>query len=236
MASAPTTASFTIGVLEDERIAGLDASGIAALLSRMSFERSRIVFVTDAPASDANLGAGPAATAAGAPLLIAGATVPDATAREIERLGASSVIVYGAADGVSDEAARVLAAMGCIVERVAPVDMAHSTDVAYVVGDTYADRLIVETIAAARPGPVVKAADSGRLTAPEIIVASELPGVDRYALSVSMAVAAFPSGTAVFLQAGLGAVVLLSPDGVPMPATRVVDALHPSLVAVLGEV
>jgi hypothetical protein len=64
---------------------------------------------------------------------------------------------------------------------------------------------------------------------------ARLVGSGRLATSVALALSSLPASTAVFVASGSSGVVLRAPDAVPVPAGRVIDALGPSLVAVLDE-
>jgi len=193
------TEPLTIGVLEDERVTGLDGPTLAAAISLAMHDRSPVAYLANVTAIEAGIRACAAAAAADAPLLLTGPTsLPDATCRELERLGAESVVIVGDHDVVDAEIEDELTARGFDVSRLADDDAA-----------------------------VTRVTDR--------FVANRLRGRDRIARSIALAIATLPPATPVYVADDNAAVVVHAPDRVPIPAGRVIDALSPSIVAVMEE-
>ena len=161
---------FFLGTLRSDRLAGVDAPGTAAAISADRFEPGVDVayLVTRSGYADA-LGAGPAAAAAGGPVLLTDkAGLPAVTKAELERLDPARVVVIGGTAVIDEAVVDQTRAIVDDVERVAGADRAATAaslsaatfapgvDVAYVVtGAGFADGLVAGAAAAESGGPVL---------------------------------------------------------------------------------
>jgi putative cell wall-binding protein len=153
-----------------ERIAGTDAAGTAAALSARSFEprAAATVFVAAAESFPDAIAAGPAAAQLGGPLLlVAGGSLPAATADELRRLEPDRVVIVGTAASVSESVLDAIDLIVPEVERVSGVDayaaasavaarfLPHATTEVVASGPGFANGLVAVPLAAARQAPIL---------------------------------------------------------------------------------
>lgn len=233
---------FAIGVMDTERLAGVTSIDTAVAISEATFpDGANTVFVATRGGFADVLGAGPAAAAAGAPILLTNPNaLAAATSAEIERLGAERIVVVGGTDAISDAVAAELAMVGT-VERVAGTDryetavaLSEATfepgvDVVYVAtGVAFPDGLVAGAAAAAQGGAPVLLTDGETLSAatraelerlaPGSIVV--VGGTAAVAASVEDALGSFTTGTVTRLAgidryATAAAVAATFPAGSP---------------------
>jgi predicted outer membrane repeat protein len=174
-----TFSPFAIGQLQTDRLAGATAIDTAAAISRSTFaDGAPTVFVATRGGFADVLGAGPAATAAGAPILLTMPdSLPDATRAEIERLAPKHIVVVGGTAAISGGVFDELNGLADDVQRVAGADryataaaisaasFAPGVDVAYVAtGTGFADGLVAGAAAAGDNGGPVLLSDGSSLS------------------------------------------------------------------------
>jgi putative cell wall-binding protein len=115
-----TVATTLAGYGTVQRRAGADRYATAVEVSKATFaSASTVVLITGAAFPDAMVGA-PAAAAAGGPLLIVRSdSVPATVLAELDRLGATDIIIVGGTSAVSDMVKDQLAVTGRTVTRLA---------------------------------------------------------------------------------------------------------------------
>lgn len=112
--------------LPTERLQGDSRFGTAAAVARSVFDRADTVYVAPGGAFAFALAGGPRAHRAAAPILLTdGATVPDDTVQELQRLRPTEIVVLGGVDVVPEAAATTLAGFGP-VRRIAGDNVADT--------------------------------------------------------------------------------------------------------------
>jgi putative cell wall-binding protein len=170
---------FALGQLDTTRIAGATAIDTAVAISEATFaDGADTVFLATRSGYADVLGAGPAAAAAGAPILLTEAgELPASTLAELQRLSPSRIVVVGGTGAISDDVVASLQGLAATVERVAGADRfataaAISADtfepgvpVAYVAtGNGFADGLVAGAAAAGDGGGPVLLTDGSTLS------------------------------------------------------------------------
>ncbi len=193
------------------RRAGADRYGTAAAVSAASFAAGvPAVYVATGENFPDALAAGPAAAAAGGPILLVRAgSIPQATRDELARLAPQRIVVVGGSGVVSDAVAAGLAAYAPTVTRLAGADrygtaVAVSQDtfdpgvtaVYLVTGEDFPDALAAGAAAAHDGGPVL-------LTRPDTLPAATRDELLRLAPTRVVVV----GGSAVVSDAVLAAVM-----------------------------
>jgi cell wall-associated protease len=177
--AAPAQLTFSVATgrppLVMQRFAGADRYGTAASASRSSFPTgSASVVVASGENFPDALSASVLAYRSNAPLLLTHRTsLPQATADEITRLGASSAVLVGGATAVSDSVASAIGKRGPSVTRVAGVDRYETAElvalrvkaleggsvpsatVVVASGETFPDALSASPMAAAAGYPIL---------------------------------------------------------------------------------
>lgn len=235
-----------------ERVAGSDRVGTAAAVSAATFpDGAPAAYVaTGANFPDA-LAGGPAATLDGAPLLLVGDEVPEATRAELARLSPERIVVLGGPDAVPVAVAQAVAGLAPAVERVAGPDRFTTaaavaarfdparTGVTFLATATdFPDALAGGAAAAAYGAPLLlgageelpapTAAQLARLQPGSLVALggeTALPGAAVDAAGVAAAAAALPDEVAAAVAAGdLGALRTAVGDD-PVTAYRAVREL-----------
>ncbi len=153
------------------RLGGADRYSTSVRISQENFEHSDTVLIARGDDFSDGLAASGLAGLYGAPLLLTKSdTLPPQVAAEIERLGASEVIIVGGRQAVSDGVKADLQALGLMVERVAGEDRYRTAEriaeriadavgdpeVLFLVrGDEFPDALAVSPVAYARHAPIL---------------------------------------------------------------------------------
>ncbi len=154
------------------RVSGADRFETAVEISRDHFAVSDVVVLATGRTFADGLAASGLAGVHNAPLLLTDATdLPDVVATEIERLGASTVIVVGGPAAVSRTVASDLEDMGIMVERIGGADRYETAamiaeeiialdpdagDLMFIArGDLFADALTASPVAYANHAPVL---------------------------------------------------------------------------------
>jgi putative cell wall-binding protein len=101
-----------------ERVAGSDRYSTAAALSQLRFRSASTVFVATGASFPDALAGSPAAAEANGPILLTGRdTLPTATARELDRLNPSRIVILGGTSAVSARVATQLRSYAGTVDR-----------------------------------------------------------------------------------------------------------------------
>lgn len=170
------------------RIAGGDRYATAAAVSRSAFESASLVYLAVGTSFPEAVAAGPIAALRSAPLLLTRTeSLPADTRTEIQRLGATQVIILGGTGAISSSVENDLAATYDVI-RIAGTDR-YSTvaaisasyfkpddvSVAYVAtGDLFPDALAAGPAAVANDGPIL-------LTDPRTLPAATAAELQRLA-------------------------------------------------------
>jgi putative cell wall-binding protein len=207
-------ASCTDGTVT--RIAGGDRYATAAAVSRSAFESARIVYLAVGASYPEAVAAGPIAALRGAPVLLTRTDLlPAETRTEIQRLGATQVVILGGTGAVSSSVEDDHGATYDVI-RIAGADR-YSTvaaisasyfvpggvSVAYVAtGDLFPDALAAGPAAVASDGPILltdpndlsgpTAAELQRLAPARIVI---LGGTAAISSGVEQALRKFTSGS-----------------------------------------
>lgn len=160
------------------RMAGGDRVATAVELSREAFVTGVPVVVLVRADSFADaISAGPAAAHLGGPVLLAGDTLPQATADEIDRLRPASVVIVGGTSAISDTVASQVAALteGDVVRYSGPDRFSTSAAVAEGVFDNDAAVVLATgwNFPDALGGGVLAAREGG----PVLLVDDAMPGL-----------------------------------------------------------
>jgi hypothetical protein len=180
---------------EDERvrrIAGDDRVSTAVAISQSVYDAADTVVLARADDyADALVGA-PLATSRRGPILLTGRdALPDATAAEIERLGAEAVVLLGGTAAISGGIEDELTAGGRTVERVGGVNRFDTAArIAEVLGDDSGHAFVVEGVHAdperGWPDAVSAAPLAARQGQPILLTAADqLPAETRTALAAA---------------------------------------------------
>ena len=199
------------------RIAGSDRFATAAAVSRSRFAPGvPVAYVATGDNFPDALAAGPAAAAAGGPILLTGRTsLPEATADELRRLRPKQVVVLGGPTVVADGVVKALAGTGAKVARRGGPDryataaatsaatFSPGVPVAYVaVGNDFPDALSAAAAAGARRSPLL-------LVTPDAVPAAVTAELDRLR-PASVVVVSTADAVSAAVEAQLGA------SGVPV--------------------
>lgn len=158
--------SCTTGTVS--RIAGRDRYETAAAISQAAFTTATTVFLAVGTNYPDAVAAGPAAKASGSPiLLVKSDSVPSVTRIEIERLGATNIVLLGGEAAISESVADTLASSFTVTrlsglnryETAAEISAAAFPDpvpVVYIAtGENFPDALAGGPAAVAAGGPIL---------------------------------------------------------------------------------
>lgn len=155
--------------VEVQRVAGDDRYVTAVELAQVAFpERAATVYIASGEGFADGLAGGPSAAAEQGPLLLVRRTsLPDVVATEIRRLGATSAVVLGGPQVVSNDVFTALQGLGLSVTRRSGADR-HATSVAIagqaftrsdtavlVTGSNFPDALAASSLARQLGGPLL---------------------------------------------------------------------------------
>ena len=146
--SVPSVTQVVVGGVASQRLAGADRYGTAVEVSRDTFDSAQtVVLATGESYADA-LGASSYAGVLRAPVLLTRArSLPAEVRGEIERLGASRVVIVGGPRAIGEDVESALREAGLAVDRVAGEDRYETAALA-------ARRTIGERAGSAAPGTV----------------------------------------------------------------------------------
>jgi hypothetical protein len=188
---------FTIGVLEDDRIVGLDGPSLAAALSAVMHPGADVAYLTAAEDVASGTVACAIALAEDAPLLLTEReTLSAVAANELGRLGVRSVVIVGAHDQISAEVERQVAALGTPVDRITEDDERYTSvaarlDSGHLLGSDRFARSVALTLASFPPATLVF------VTTPDLGLVLSSP--DRIPVPAARAIESFsPAVVAVF--------------------------------------
>jgi uncharacterized repeat protein (TIGR01451 family) len=195
-----------------DRVAGPDRFGTAAQISRTLYPRgSGVALIATGLNFPDALGAGAAAAALGGPVLLVDGRLPEATAKELVRLGVKRVVVIGGARAVGQQVvARIAALTGATMERVSgptrydtaarlsAAAFKPGTPTAFIAtGEGFADALTAAPVAAKLGSPLLIvqprrlpegiAAELGRVRPSDVVL---LGGTNAVANEVELAIEA----------------------------------------------
>ncbi len=190
------------------RVAGADRYSTAVAVARQASPAGRTVVIVSG--RDANLVdglvAGPLARSLGGPILLVGATIPEATRVELQRRSADKAIIVGGAGAVSESVVAELTGLGLAVDRVFGKDRyATAAAVAVRVGATSGAAIV----ASGQPGSL---ADALSASGPASALARPIVLVQRDSVP--------PATSAALLSLGVTVTTCIGGEGVLSEAVR----------------